>query len=232
MAPSPLPDRAVLPVIHPQDEEQALRNIQVAIDAGAAGVFLVNNDILPEEAIKIFRAARAAFPEYWLGINLLGLEPHQALGLAFAHAIALGANGLQTDNARIADHDGPSPTASSLWTLKKEGAAGLVYFGGVAFKGQDTPLGLERAASNAAGLMDVVTTSGSSTGAPPAMGKVRTMREAIGPDAKLAVASGVSINNIEGLLTYVDYFLVGSSISPTWVDLDPGKTAELVAACR
>ena len=64
---------AVLPVIHVQDFEQTKRNVVVALQQGAQGVFLINHDFWPAELLPIIKQIREAFPYLWLGVNFLGV---------------------------------------------------------------------------------------------------------------------------------------------------------------
>jgi len=63
----------VLPVIHVIDEEQTRRNIQLALDGGCKGVFLINHDFAVEPFLPIIKDARSAFPDAWIGINFLAV---------------------------------------------------------------------------------------------------------------------------------------------------------------
>jgi predicted TIM-barrel enzyme len=79
--------------------------------------------------------------------------------------------------------------------------------------------------------MDVVTTSGPGTGQAARPEKVRAMKEAIGSHP-LALASGVTPENVTDYLAWVDCFLVATGISYTFEELDPGRVADLVEVVR
>src|SRR3989344_2491051 len=78
--------------------------------------------------------------------------------------------------------------------------------------------GLFMACQNALNYVDTVTTSGDKTGSPPDVAKVQAMREAIRPHDSLALASGVSVENVALFKPYVDTFLVASSITERRAD--------------
>lgn len=223
--------RVVLPVIHACSEVQVLREVELAARAHADGVFLINQGgldprVMVELAGVIGRGDdkhSAAFVHredrpLLVGVNVLGAPPAFAAGAAQAH-----------------------PGIRMLWTDGRNVEAGTrfiddqiprLYFGGVAFKGQqDTGLDPQSAALSAArearyGL-DVVTTSGPGTGEPTPRAKVKAMRFALA-DHPLAVASGVSYENVPDLLPYVDAFLVASSVERSFGHFDIGKLTELV----
>jgi predicted TIM-barrel enzyme len=112
----------------------------------------------------------------------------------------------------------------------KSGWQGL-YFGGVAFKYQRPVANLARAAVLATRYMDVVTTSGSGTGQAAHQEKIRTMKQAVG-DFPLAIASGITPENVHRYLGLADCFLVATGISSSWSELDPRRVASLVSAAR
>lgn len=106
-----------------------------------------------------------------------------------------------------------------------------LYFGGVAFKYQRAVGDLATAARLATHYMDVVTTSGAGTGTAASAGKIQTLKSAIG-SFPLAIASGVSPENVHHYLDTADCFLVASAISTTWTELDPERVESLVLRVR
>jgi predicted TIM-barrel enzyme len=90
---------------------------------------------------------------------------------------------------------------------------------------------LAKAARRAAPWIDVVTTSGPGTGKAAAPAKVRAMKEALG-EHPLALASGVTPENVTDYLPWVDGFLVATGISYTFEDLDPARVRDLVRIVR
>jgi uncharacterized protein len=103
-----------------------------------------------------------------------------------------------------------------------------LYFGGTAFKGlgyaEDEDA--EKAAKMATEFMDIVTTSGSETGEAAPVDKIVSMKKAIG-DRSLAIASGITLDNVRVYLPYVDFFLVATGISRSFHELDAVKVREL-----
>lgn len=228
--PSPWPfsrERAFLPVIHlPYGESGAFVAIDVAIEAGADGVFLINQGMSATGVLRLLPELTQRYPDLWVGVNLLGQSPDQILGLSEARQMA----GIWADDAGVSPgEDKWAELAESDWLAARErsGYRGL-YFGGVAFKTQAEvePAALPWVAQTAARFIDVVTTSGRATGVAVRVEKVRIMREALG-DHRLAVASGVSPDNVEEILPYVDAYLVASGIEREFGVLDPVRTKAL-----
>ena len=220
--------KLLLPVIHVQAEAQARRNVAIAVQAGCDGAFLINHEttdgkrpLLAPDLLTIHAACAARFPTFWLGVNCLDLPAAEL----FAH-VTPAVGGVWADNAEIDERQEPQPAATAI--QKAHAASGWqgLYFGGVAFKYQRPVQDVAQAAKMAAPWMDVVTTSGAATGEAAGVEKVRVMKQAVGK-RPLALASGVTVANVERFLPFVDIFLVATGISRSFYELDPRKTTQL-----
>jgi predicted TIM-barrel enzyme len=216
----------VLPVIHVESLDQALRNTQVAREAGADGVFLINHSMLDETLLTIHTDVAAAHPDWWIGVNCLGLTPDQVFG-----AVSAKVAGVWVDNAGIQENQDSQPYAERVAVVRRTHAPDCLYFGGVAFKYQRRVEDLEAACRVAAPHMDVVTTSGPRTGQAADMDKIRRMRLALG-DTPLAIASGITPENVASYLPHTDGFLVATGISSSFSELDPPRVRLLVERVR
>jgi hypothetical protein len=132
-------------------------------------------------------------------------------------------DGVWADDADV-DNLGGAPQVCTTW--KEETGWPGEYFGSVAFKVGPEVLHPERAAEVAQSVMDVVTTSGTATGVPPDVDKVRARRGAL-EGHRLAVASGITPDNVEDYLPFVDDYLVATGISRDFHTLDPAKVRAL-----
>ena len=101
----------------------------------------------------------------------------------------------------------------------------------MAFKYQRLIYDLRQAAVKATPYMDVVTTSGPGTGHAAAVAKIRLMKQALG-DFPLAIASGVTPENVADYLPYADCFLVATGISRSFEELEPERVKLLVRNIR
>jgi len=226
----------VTPVIHVQDTEQALRNLDVACAAGCPGVFLINHDFPMESLLPILREVRSARPDCWLGVNFLG-QPGSA---AFSVLGALGEEGCRidaywADDARIDERNDTQIEAEDIARIRKESGWDGLYFGGVAFKMQ-RPVSEDKygvAARLSMPFMEVVTTSGIATGHEADLSKIETFREAIG-EAPLALASGITPENAHSYCGLVDCFLVATGINydGDFYNIDPDRLDALLAITR
>jgi predicted TIM-barrel enzyme len=228
----------VLPVIHVLDNEQTERNIAQAVEAGCPGVFLINHDFAVEQFLPIIRHARQRFPHYWIGVNFLAVTGLRAFPvLAELGAEGVRVDGYWADDARI-DEKQPAddqPEAREIsQTLNTCGWSGM-YFGGTAFKKQREvdPADYGTSASIATGYMDVVTTSGIATGHSPDLSKMETFRAACG-DTPIALASGITPENVDAYLPYIDATLVATGINrkDDFYNIDPDKLSTLMTRSK
>jgi hypothetical protein len=215
--------RVLLPVIHSVDRETALASADVAVAAGVKGVFVINQGMSIPQVLALVAELHGRYPTLWIGVNLLGLSPAERA------RVRRRLDGIWSDDAGIDEGAAQQPEAAEFVARRREvGWTGL-YFGGVAFKYQrevpDARLG--DAAYFASGYMDVVCTSGTGTGREARVEKVAALRAGLRPDTALALASGVTSENVARFLPYVDAYLVGTGIEERLGKLDPGRVARL-----
>jgi hypothetical protein len=210
--------RVLLPVLHlPFGPEGLLQSVEVAREAGCDGVFLINQGMGTPELLAQLPRLKERYPDLWLGINLLGYEPAEILRMPEAELL----DGVWADDAGV---DAMDERAAEAEQQRWRG----LYFGGTAFKTQ-APIPAEKLAEvgrRAAAFVDVVTTSGPGTGRAASLDKVLRLREALG-EHPLALASGVTPENVHEVLPYVDAYLVATGIEQQFGRLDPVRTRAL-----
>lgn len=216
----------ILPVVHVESELQALRNIELALRHGADGIFLINHSIGAASLLAIHVAASEQFPQAWIGVNCLDLPPAEVFT-----RIPKRVDGVWTDNAMIDESSDEQPQAQSVLDARQRAGSRALYFGGVAFKYQRDVKDLAAAARKATSFMDVVTTSGPGTGQAAHIEKIRAMKQALGT-FPLAIASGITPENIEIYLPYSDCYLVATGISGSFTQLDESLLHKLVTRVR
>lgn len=211
----------MLPVIHAETAAQALRNALIVREAGCDGVFLINHSISAEELLEIHEAVADAHPDWWVGVNCLGVATEDVFGILPAEV-----DGVWADNAGIDDSREDQPEAATIQSNRQASGWKGLYFGGVAFKYQRPVRDYAGAARFAAQYMDVVTTSGPGTGQAAPVEKIRTIKQAIG-DFPLAIASGITPENVQEYLEHADCFLVATGIASSFNELDPERVRAL-----
>ncbi len=212
-------------VIHVEDEKQAHRNALVAFNNGADGIFLINHHISVLELIRSYRYVRERHPDYWIGLNLLGFGLTQAVhNKRLGDSLPRDIQALWCDDVRYIEGLGPERAvyfADRLDFELKVVTKEALLFAGFAFKYKGPVSDLALGARLLAPHVGVITTSGPQTGDPPTTNKIELIRKGMGDDAKLAVASGMTPENIDPFLDLVDYFLVATGISESFTELDP-----------
>lgn len=225
---------AILPVIHVVDNEQTEKNVRIALHEGAQGVFLINHDFDVEQFIPIIRHIRKNFPALWLGVNFIAVTGKHAFPrLAQLEREGVVIDAYWGDDARIDEKAEPDrqPEAKEISDAKIQSGWSGLYFGGTAFKKQ-RPVAEDDyaiAADIAGSYMDVVTTSGSATGQRAQQTKISEFRGAL-RDKPLALASGVTPENITGYANDVDAVLVATGINypGDFYNIDPASLRRLI----
>ena len=229
---------AILPVIHVLDVEQAARNVDIALDEGAPGVFLINHDFGVDPFIPIIREIRERYPALWLGVNFLGVPGRDAFPrLGELQQEGCQVDGYWADDARIDEQVSSSDQGEAMETRRireRSGWDGL-YFGGTAFKKQRPvdPNDYRAAATIAAQWMDVVTTSGIATGEVADSEKVTEFRTGV-KDAALALASGINPQNFMDYAEDLDAVLVatGINLSGDFYNIDRARLRRLIGQAK
>ncbi|MCB8943056.1 MAG: adenine phosphoribosyltransferase [Ardenticatenaceae bacterium] len=223
----------VLPVIHVVNTAQAKLNAQIAYEAGADGVFLINHEdeggerpLTYRHLLDIHQELSQTIPGWWLGVNCLDLPPHET----FAHLTPQVA-GVWVDNAYIDERQTAQTAAEQIAHSRQQSQWQGLYFGGVAFKYQREVADVARAAQTAVPYIDIITTSGTATGQAAHLHKIQQIRAAIGPHP-LAIASGLTPENIAAYLPYANYFLVATGISRSFDSFDPARVRAFVQRVR
>ncbi len=213
-----------LPVVHVQDINQTMEQMEIIFQNGADGVFLIGHGIRHKELFNIYSQVRDTYPDEWIGLNCLDLAP-----LEMFLRIPKGVNGVWVDNAYIneeldiEEQQYPSQVKNLITKNKWKG----LYFGGVAFKYQKKVNNTIMATKIACHYMDVITTSGAGTGLAAKPEKIKIMSTiAKKYNKKLGIASGITLNNVEDYNS-VNYFLVATGISKTFHAFNPLSVKKL-----
>lgn len=211
----------VYPVIHHLDWQTTYVQATLALDAGADGVFLISHRGDDLDLLEIAVTLKAQHSKF-VGINFLGHDAPSALLLAagikidgmWCDAPGVSSTGITLLGSRLRHlHNALRPVAPQV-------------FASVAFKYQPTELNPAEAAINAAGFGYIPTTSGPGTGQAPDLEKIQLMSEAV--HGNLAIASGMTPENVSQFLPYVKYFLVATGISKDENHFDPIRMQEFI----
>jgi hypothetical protein len=219
-------EHVILPVIHVSGTEQAYKNAAIAFDSGADGIFLINHSISYVHLLDIHNQVKSIFPDRWIGINCLDLKPVDVFS-----KITQEVDGVWVDNAGITEESDEQVEADAINDSRiKSGFKGL-YFGGVAFKYQQHVFDIKTTTAIASKYVDVVTTSGPRTGQPAEIHKIKKMKKVLG-DHPMAIASGITPDNVLQYLPYVDCLLVATGVSKSFTEFDPALLTVLIKKVR
>ena len=224
----------VIPVIHVLDVEQTARNIDIALDAGVIGVFLINHDFPVDQFLPIVRSVRALYPDLWIGLNFLAVTGEHAFPVL---------DNLQSEGFRIDAYWADDACIDESASLRDQTQANRIqqvrqdcgwtglYFGGTCFKKQREVSTKDYgvAANLATHFMEAVCTSGLATGIEADTDKIKVFRDNIGEHV-LALASGITPDNASDYFD-VDCFMVatGINLDGDFYNIDKPKLARLLA---
>lgn len=213
---------SVWPVIHLLNVELAIANADIAVRCGCEGVFVIQHDGRDHEVDPVAKQIMERHPTLKVGVNYLSMTAD----LALEKSLALSAHATWVDNAGVTSR-GASPMAEAISRRLKEHPNHL-FFGSVAFKYQRHEPEPGLAALEAVRLGMIPTTSGAGTGMAPEAKKLFDMRQQIGETAPLAVASGITPDNVYELGRFLSHILVATGVSLDFHTLDEATLARLV----
>jgi len=242
----------VFPVVHivNSDVELAVHEGEKAFNLGADGILLIDHHNAWRNTNPLFESVNRLneeSSERFVGINILGfnsMQVMQAIDKALKNnkqtkSIEEGRvdillnnppSGVWIDDMR---DDYMTPGLAMEFKKSKSYLKQIKILGGVAFKYTNTftedPKKAEYEAVYLKDSVDVMVTSGPGTGFEPSVEKIRAMKNSIGEKA-LAIASGISFENIYKYNGLVDQIFVSSSVEtiPGSGVFDERKLQELI----
>lgn len=215
----------VYPVIHYLDRDTALVEAQIAIDAQADGIFLICHEGNDIELISVARAISIKHPDLPVGVNFLSMEGLEATLMARKFNFPM----VWCDDVGV-DSRGLTDKGVRVSAQKVSGAKDFEVFASVAFKYRPYEPAPELAALNALRAGFIPTTSGSGTGSAPELSKIITMSKATG--GVLAVASGMTPENVASFAPYLSHILVATGIAKDAHRMDVDKLKRLITKSK
>ncbi|WP_137917197.1 BtpA/SgcQ family protein [Hydrogenophaga sp. 2FB] len=214
----------ILPVLHYLDTETTIAQVHLARKCGADGIFLIDHNGDDDNLLTVASLVKLTFTGFPVGINLLSRSAAYAarsakdlgLDMVWADSMGVSSAGLTSSGLQLRDMAAQAPE--------------LTFFASVAFKYQPVESDPAEAARQARSAGFVATTSGTQTGVPPSLEKIRQMSEAAG--GKLAIASGMTPENIAQYAPFLSHVLVSTGISVDDSHFDELKLKALIRAAR
>lgn len=211
----------VWPVIHVVDRDLTLRNAGMAHRLGVAGVLMISMRGRDWEARRVACECKETFPGLKVGVNFLGLPSFDAYRMSQNQQLDATWSDRQDFYAGAVGRETQS-------TLRFICTTPHLFFAAVAFKGQPRDPLPGKSARLAASYGLIPTTSGPATGIPIDVEKLRDMRREMKPSDPLAIASGVTPENVEEILPYVTHILVSTGVSGPGDAFDAEKLSRLI----
>jgi len=215
--------KRLFPVIHSKDFEKVVDNIE-RTQSYVHGYFLINHNFHSWTFYKLVENVINRFPKINFGINVIDL-PFDKLFIDEITSIS-GLKYIWTDNC--GNDWGEFHDRDVERILKaKANRPHLELFGGFAFKYQQQPKDISVACVAAEKCVDIITTSGDGTGIEADLSKIQTIWAALNENKRLAIASGITPDNVDKYKPYVDDYLVATGISDDFYTLNTEKTKKL-----
>lgn len=217
--------KLIYPVIHHLNLATTQDQTNLAIQAGANGVFLIDH-AGRNNALALVLPRLCPLPEdFKLGVNFLGLQNTNAYDLA----LDSGADMIWFDSPGIRDGKLVQEGQRLQEHAARRGAT-LEVFASVAFKHQPED---EDAAGSVEAALDVEwvpVTSGPATGSAPSIAKMKDM--SCGGKLTLGVASGMAVDNVSWYVPWVTHFLVATGVSQDFHHFDYELLAAFIGTVR
>lgn len=203
----------IYPVIHYLDMPTTIKNVEISIECGCDGIFLIHMNGEDEYLSDACKELKHRFPNLIIGINRLSKKPSDS----FFENCNCGADFTWVDNCGI--RDGKVDSKGELLIDIKSNNPSHKIFGAIAFKYQKIDNFPIDSAMVALESGFIVTTSGPSTGNAPDVQKIVDFSVAVGRE-NLAIASGMTPDNIHLFSPYCGNFLVSTGISKSFYEFD------------
>lgn len=213
----------VYPVIHYKDDKTTLSEAELAKRCGADGIFLIShighNERLIDLGVKIKNTMNIRVGLNFLGDDVLStanIVKENDLDMVWGDYCGVSSSGFDGEGIDLMQ-----------WHNEN---VHIDIFASVAFKYQRHDLNPPLAAEMALKGGFIPTTSGSGTGSAPSVDKIRSMSEAV--NGVLAVASGMTCENIEEFKPYLSHILVATGVSKDDYHFDEDKLTLFISKVK
>lgn len=189
--------------VHPG---QSVRDAEIAAQTGCAGIFLISMIGSDDDLSVSLAYIRKTLPGFQVGVNYL--SERRPLW-AYTRSLQEGFDATWVDWSGCIN-GGSMPDGEAVARVRRNGHK---FFAGVAFKGQQIDAAPGFSAKRAIELGYIPTTSGPATGQAPLPKKIQNIRAVLEPSDDLAIASGLTPENIATFAPMISHALVSTGIS-------------------
>ncbi len=210
----------IIPVIHHINEATTLEQAELIAQTSCYGLFLISMTADNEHLPMLGKVIKARHPNLKVGLNLLGQSAIKSLDYSLDFNLDMTWSDNQVLNSKYVSEE-----AVQISKLIKKNSH--QFFNSVAFKYQEEDLNPGQAALFSESQGFIPTTSGVATGKAADLDKIKIMSDAL-LTKSLAIASGLTPDNIQEYLPFVEYGLVSTGISKNFHEIEPEKLNQLL----
>lgn len=208
----------IWPVIHidSKNPEMAMDNAKIVATCKCQGVFLISIEGDDDSTPSIAARIKADHPQLKVGINLLQHSPQHAVHISLERKL----DATWADQTLFSDNPEPQQT-DQIFRIQEllKNSPNHKFFTSVSFKYQKADPNPDQSAIRANSYNFIPTTSGPGTGKSASQEKLQKLRATLKKD-KLAVASGVTPQNVAQHIGLITHILVATGISKSFHQLD------------
>lgn len=206
-------EKLFLVALHTDTKVQVHKQAKIILENGADGVILVNKKGnlktrgREPNMISVGLEIKKQFREKLIGLNMTDVSITDAMQYMPNEALDI----LWSNESGIIERDGKAfldPQVVQWFNILK-----CQYYGSAYFEYQPSPENPPALMIEASARFSAVITGGDTYGVAPHIKKIKAIRNWIGPDAKLGITGGLSIENTLQFLPYVNILIVGSSLT-------------------
>lgn len=223
--------KVLLPVLSCYSYKQFISNIKKLYplyqEKMINGVWLLTNNTNSNTIEKVIIWVRKNFSDLWIGVNLIGENIITILEFINKNR----PDGIWNDRSSVNDEKYQNVPNIMIDQIKRLKWSGL-YFGGILFKYVAVQGDKKNIVKKSSKYMDVLTTSGIGTGIPIEKKKLEFIYKTKHKNLPVAVASGITPENISDIIQYCNIFIVRSSIVDSNNNVSISKLFKLINAIK
>lgn len=214
----------IIPVIHHETEDLTIKNSKLCFKNNVYGIFIISMDGKNNGLSALARRIKNEFPTLKVGVNHLGYQALESIYEGLNYSLDM----IWSDEPIVT---GSFINEEAIKIEQEIKNSSLMFFNSVAFKYQKEEFFIEEAVKNSKKLGFIPTTSGKATGLAADIEKIYKMKNALG-NYPLAIASGLTPENIQEYTEVIDYGLASTGISKSFYEFDEIKLKELLEKCK
>jgi predicted TIM-barrel enzyme len=214
----------IIPVIHHKTKDLTIKNAKLCFENNTYGIFIISMEGKNTDLSALAKKIKNEFPTLKVGVNHLGYQASESIYEGLNYSLDM----IWSDEPIVT---GSCIHEEAIKIEQEIKNSSLMFFNSVSFKYQKEEFFIEEAVQNSKKLGFIPTTSGKATGVAADVEKINKMKRTLG-DYPLAIASGLTPENILEYTKMIEYGLVSTGISKSFYEFDEIKLKELIEKCK